>query len=41
MVIALKGENAKVVSERVKERIARSKNLPHQITLRPFYDQTK
>ena len=42
MVIALKGENAKVVSERVKERIAAiEKTLPHQIRLRPFYDQTE
>jgi len=42
MVISLKGENAKVVSERVKERIAAiEKTLPHQIKLRPFYDQTE
>ncbi len=42
MVIALKGENAKVVSERVKARIAEiEKTLPHQIELRPFYDQTE
>jgi hypothetical protein len=42
MVISLKGENAKVISERVKERIAAlEKTLPQQITLRPFYDQTE
>lgn len=42
MVIMLKGENAKQVSERVKERIADiSKTLPQGISLRPFYDQTE
>lgn len=42
MVILLKGENAKLVSERIKERIAEIvKTLPHHLTLRPFYDQTE
>lgn len=42
MVILLKGENAKRVSERVKERITEiTKSLPQGISLRPFYDQTE
>jgi cobalt-zinc-cadmium resistance protein CzcA len=42
MVIILKGENAKVVSRRVKERIAEIvKTLPHKLSLQPFYDQTE
>jgi cobalt-zinc-cadmium resistance protein CzcA len=42
MVIMLKGENAKQVSERVKGRIAEiSETLPQGISLRPFYDQTE
>ncbi len=42
MVILLKGENAKIVSERVKERVAElNRTLPHHIALRPFYDQTE
>lgn len=42
MVILLKGENAKVVSERIKSRIADIiKTLPQKITLHPFYDQTE
>ncbi|MBI3248425.1 MAG: efflux RND transporter permease subunit [Deltaproteobacteria bacterium] len=42
MVILLKGENAKVVAARVKERIAEIvKTLPHELSLHPFYDQTE
>lgn len=42
MIILLKGENAKLVSERVKERITEiGRTLPHNLTLRPFYDQTE
>lgn len=42
MIILLKGENAKIVSERIKERITEiGKTLPHNLTLRPFYDQTE
>ena len=42
MVILLKGENAKTVSARIKERVAEIvKTLPHNLTLRPFYDQTE
>jgi cobalt-zinc-cadmium resistance protein CzcA len=42
MVILLKGENAKTVAKRVKERVAEiSKTLPQGLSLRPFYDQTE
>jgi cobalt-zinc-cadmium resistance protein CzcA len=42
MVILLKGENAKLVAERIKERVAEIvKTLPHNLTLHPFYDQTE
>ena len=42
MVILLKGENAKEVSERVKARMADiSTSLPEGISLTPFYDQTE
>jgi cobalt-zinc-cadmium resistance protein CzcA len=42
MVILLKDENAKIVAERIKERVADIvKTLPHNLSLRPFYDQTE
>ena len=42
MVIVLKGENAKVVGTRIKERVAEIvPTLPQQLTLQPFYDQTE
>ena len=42
MVILLKGENAKTVSERVKARIADiARSLPQGVSLQPFYDQTE
>ena len=42
MVIMLKGENGKVVAERVKARIDDiASTLPHGVTVTPFYDQTE
>lgn len=42
MVILLKGENAKTVAERIKERVIEiGKTLPQGLSLRPFYDQTE
>lgn len=41
MAIMLKGENSRVVAERVKERIAEvRKTLPKGVTIEPFYDRT-
>lgn len=42
MVILLKGENAKSVTGRVKERVADiAKTLPPGVSIEPFYDQTE
>ena len=42
MVILLKGENGKAVTERVKERIVQlGQALPKGVTIRPFYDQSE
>ncbi len=42
MVILLKGENGKSVTERVKEKIGQLQAaLPAGVSLRPFYDQTE
>lgn len=42
MVILLKGENAKSVSQSIKSRAAEiERSLPAGVTLRPFYDQTE
>jgi cobalt-zinc-cadmium resistance protein CzcA len=42
MVILLKGENAKQVAARVKERVAEiERTLPAGMSLVPFYDQTE
>jgi len=42
MVILLKGENAKAVTDRVKTRIAEmTRALPPGVSLQPFYDQTE
>ena len=42
MVILLKGENGKAVTERVKERIVQlGQTLPKGVTIRPFYDQSE
>ena len=42
MVILLKGENARTVTERVKERLAEiATSLPAGVTITPFYDQTE
>ncbi|MCC6330182.1 MAG: efflux RND transporter permease subunit [Acidobacteria bacterium] len=39
--IMLKGENSRVVSERIKERIDEiRKTLPQGVTIEPFYDRT-
>jgi cobalt-zinc-cadmium resistance protein CzcA len=41
MVIMTKGENSKVVIERVKDRVAKiEKSLPQGVRITPFYDQT-
>lgn len=41
MAIMLKGENSRVVAERVKEKITEiRKTLPKGVTIEPFYDRT-
>ncbi len=42
MVIMLKGENGKVVAERVKARVKEiTQSLPKGLSIAPFYDQTE
>lgn len=42
MVILLKGENGKAVTEKVKQKIADlSQALPAGVSIKPFYDQTE
>ena len=42
MVMLLKGENSRTVTERVKEQLAKiQRSLPHGVTIKPFYDRTE